>query len=307
VVQIIGLTLSRFTERTLPPGRAVELPGRGTTFAYEAPGPPDAPTLVLIHGLAASGALNWFPAFGALSERYRVIAVDLRGHGRGIPPTERFRLSDCADDVAALADALGVERFVPVGYSLGGPVAQLLWHRHRDRVAGLVMCATSRNFGGTLQERWFYGSLWGAIVALQLARRLPFRSAPRDDEEAVVEAALERVRLPTWAMREMRRCSPSTLLAAMNAMGRFSSHEWIGEVDVPTAVVVTTKDKFVAPARQLKLARAIPGATVHPAHTDHAACVLGARRFIPALLEACASVAERLPTGGATEAVPLCR
>ena len=78
----------------------------------------------------------------------------------------------------------------------------------------------------------------------------------------------------------------------MNALGRFSSHEWIGGVDVPTAVVVTTKDKFVAPPRQLKLAQAIPGATVHPAHTDHAACVLGARRFIPALLEAC-DVGER--------------
>ena len=39
----------------------------------------------------------------------------------------------------------------------------------------------------------------------------------------------------------------------------------------------------------------IPGATIHPAHTDHAACVLGARRFVPALVQACNSVADRLP------------
>ena len=294
MVQVLGYTLSRLAADSLPPGRAVELPGRGTTFVYEQAGPPDAPTLILIHGLAASGALNWFPAFGPLSERYRVVAVDLRGHGHGIPSKGLYRLADCADDVAALADALDIDRFIPVGYSLGGPVAQLVWHRHRERVEGMVLCATSRNFGGTTRERWFYGSLWGAIVGLQVARHVPpFRRRTRE-EPPFDPAALDGTRMPRWALAELRRCSPSTLLAAMNALGRFSSHEWIGQVDVPTAVVVTTKDKFVAAPRQLKLAQAIPGATVHPAHTDHAACVLGARRFIPALLEACASVADRV-------------
>ncbi len=294
MVQVLGYTLSRLSADTLPPGRVVELPGRGTTFVYEQPGPPDAPTLVLIHGLAASGALNWFPAFGPLSERYRVVAVDLRGHGHGIPAKGRYRLSDCADDVVALADAIGVERFVPVGYSLGGPIAQLIWHRHHDRVEGMVLCATSRNFGGTMRERWFYGSLWGAMAALQVARHVPPLRGRAREEPPFDPTELDGVRMPRWALAELRRCTPSTLLAAMNAMGRFSSHEWIDRVDVPTAVVVTTKDKFVAPSRQLKLAKAIPGATIHPAHTDHAACVLGARRFIPALLEACASVSGRI-------------
>ncbi|HEX6311241.1 MAG TPA: hypothetical protein VF152_06410, partial [Acidimicrobiia bacterium] len=58
---------------------------------------------------------------------------------------------------------------------------------------------------------------------------------------------------------------------------------------------VTAKDRMVSPARQLKLAQAIPGATIHPAHSDHAACVLGARRFVPALVEACDAVADRMP------------
>jgi 3-oxoadipate enol-lactonase len=294
MVQVLGYTLSRLAADTLPPGRAVELPGRGTTFVYEQPGPPNARTVMLIHGLAASGALNWFPAFGPLSERYHIVAVDLRGHGHGIPARGNYRLADCADDVIALADHLGVDRFIPVGYLLGGFVAQLIWHRHRERVEGMVLCATSRNFGGTTRERWFYGSLWGAMTGLQVMRHVPpFRRRTRE-EPPFDPADLDGTRMPRWALAELRRCSPSTLLAAMNALGRFSSHEWIGGVDVPTAVVVTTKDKFVAPPRQLKLAQAIPGATVHPAHTDHAACVLGARRFIPALLEACASVSDRL-------------
>jgi 3-oxoadipate enol-lactonase len=293
MVQVIGYTLGRVTAETLPPGRPVELAGRGTTFVYDQPGPPGAPTLVLLHGLGATGALNWFPSFGPLSERFRVVAVDLRGHGRGIPVTGAYQLADCADDVAALADALGVERVVPVGYSLGGPVAQLLWRRHPNRVEGMVLCATSRNFGGTIMERCFYQGLGGAAFMLRLATGLPWlRRAAAG--EPIEPRDLDGIRLPRWAFDELRRCSPTALVAAAHAVGRFTSHDWIGDVDVPTAVVVTAKDRLVSPARQLRLAQSIPGATIHPAHTDHAACVLGARRFVPALVDACDSVADRI-------------
>src|SRR5687768_15991987 len=114
-------------------GRRVELPGRGTTFIREVPGPPGAPVVVLLHGLLASGGLTWLDSFGPLGRRYRVVAVDLRGHARGLRSPRRFRLADCADDIAALLDVLGVESAVAVGYSMGGPVAQLLWHRHPTR------------------------------------------------------------------------------------------------------------------------------------------------------------------------------
>ena len=83
----------------------------------------------------------------------------------------------------------------------------------------------------------------------------------------------------------------------MNVMGRYDSSDWVREIDVPTAVVITTKDRLVSPVRQLKLARAIEGATVHPASAGHAACVIGRRWFVPALVEACESVAARLAAG----------
>src|SRR5207248_1933070 len=68
-----------------------------------------------------------------------------------------------------------------------------------------------------------------------------------------------------WAMRELRRGDPASLAAAAASLGRFSSHEWIGQVDVPTAVVLTTRDQAVPPHRQQKLADAIAGATVRAA------------------------------------------
>src|SRR5205823_9089164 len=100
-------------------------------------------------------------------------------------------------------------------------------------------------------------------------------------------------------MEELRQVSPGVALQAMSTLGRFSSHAWIGDVDVPTAVVVTTRDRFIAPSRQIKLANAIPGATIHPVHAGHAACVLAYRRFVPALVEACESVTAR--TRGVTD------
>ncbi|MEO7556265.1 MAG: alpha/beta fold hydrolase, partial [Acidimicrobiales bacterium] len=131
----------------LAPSQLVELPGRGTTLVRQLEGPhPSAPTVVLLHGLGVDADLNWFASYPALARRYNVVALDHRGHGRGVR-TRRFRLADCADDVAALCEVLGIERITPVGYSMGGPVAQLLWHRHRDLVQGMVLCATAARFG----------------------------------------------------------------------------------------------------------------------------------------------------------------
>jgi 3-oxoadipate enol-lactonase len=295
VFEVIGLSLGKVSADTVPAGTLVELDGRGTVLAYEVPGPPDAPTLLLLHGLGATGTLNWFPSFGPLSERFRVVAMDLRGHGHGLKAGARYRLADCADDAVALIDSLGIGRCIPVGYSLGGPVAQLMWYRHRERVEGLVLCATSRNFSGRPVEQWGFRGFAGVVAALRVADALPWsRRAEPVETPAPEPEALEGMRMPQWALGELRRCDPVAMIGAVSAIGRFSSHEWAGDIDVPTAVVVTLRDRFVSAVRQLKLAQAIPGATIHPVDSDHAACVLGARRFVPALVDACGSVADRL-------------
>ena len=81
--EVLGLSVKKLASVSRPPGRLIEVPGRGETFVYEMDGPPGAPVLFLIHGLVASTQLNWFPAFPVLADRHRVIAIDLRGHGRG--------------------------------------------------------------------------------------------------------------------------------------------------------------------------------------------------------------------------------
>ena len=78
----------------VPAGRALELPGRGTIFIRELSGPPGAPPILLSHGVAATGGINWLTSFGPLTKYFRVVALDHRGHGRGIHPETRFRFVD---------------------------------------------------------------------------------------------------------------------------------------------------------------------------------------------------------------------
>jgi pimeloyl-ACP methyl ester carboxylesterase len=273
----------------LPPGRFVDLPGRGRTFVREVGGPPGATTLLLLHGWTATSDLTWFPSYEALGRVFRVVALDHRGHGRGIRSRRPFRLTDCAEDAAALLELLATGPVTTVGYSMGGPVAQLLWRRHPELVSGMVLCATSRTFASKPRERVRFGGLAAVAIA---SRAVPRRLTA----EAIARAFdARRTAGPTqgWAADELRRNDWTAVLEAGGSLGRFDSRQWIGDVDVPVAVVATMRDSLVAPARQLALARSIPGARVFPVQGDHAVCVTHPRRFVPALLDACQDVAAR--------------
>ena len=243
---------------------------------------------MLIHGVTFTAELNWGHVFAPLSRHFRVVAIDLRGHGDGISAGSRFRLEDCADDIAALADVLGLRRFVAVGYSMGGMVAQLLYRRHPSLLSGLVLCATARNVLGSPVEKLAALALpatatairWNPFLQPMTAELLGLAlMGPVDDPVAARQARAQ-----------LRRTSLSTAISAIQAASEFTSHSWIGQVDVPAAVVVTARDRLVPVSRQLRLARAIPGASVHEVDADHAVCVTRPQLFIQALLEACWSV-----------------
>src|SRR3954452_14051032 len=74
----------------LHPLRPLELAGRGRTCVLDIPGPPGAPTVILLHALATTAAFSWYPTVGALSTHDRVVAFDQRWDGRGVQ-SEHFR------------------------------------------------------------------------------------------------------------------------------------------------------------------------------------------------------------------------
>jgi 3-oxoadipate enol-lactonase len=277
----------------VPLGRRVKLRGRGTTFVREVPGPPGAPTVLLLHGWMASGGLNWFQVFQPLSAHYNVVAPDLRGHGRGIRSRRRFRLADCADDVAALLEAIGERNpVIAVGYSMGGPVAQLLWKRHPDRVRGLVICASGPSFVPAARERIVFTTFMsvaaGITGAAGLVAHLPTQGVRRVYPAGNGQRA-ETMR--AWAWAEMRRHDWRQVLEAGHAIGTFDSRRWVRRIDVPTDVLVTEQDRALPARDQRRFAASIPGATVHTIEGGHTICMRP--EFGPPVVAACRRVDRR--------------
>ena len=277
----------------LPPATPVELAGLGEVDVREVPGPEGAPAVILIHGWTASADINFFTCYRALGEHVRVIAFDQRGHGSGLRTRRVVRLEDCADDVARVADALGIDTFIPVGYSMGGTIAQLTWRRHRDRVDGLVLAATAPHFAERRDERLSFLGLTGLAA---LARVTPTQARERISDQVYLRRKTET--WGPWAVAQAARHDWRMVLEAGRALGNFSSTDWLGEIDVPTSVVVTMRDPVVPLRRQVRLFDEIPGAEAFRVDGEPDAVVANADRFVPTLIRAIGSVTSRIVSTG---------
>lgn len=259
----------------LPPGRTVLVPGRGEFFVRDTGG--DGPPVLLLHGWMFPSDLNWLQSYRPLRDAgYRVLAMDLRGHGRGLRTGAPFRLVDCADDAAGVLAALGLQPALVVGYSMGGPVTQLLARRHPERVAGFVLCATALDWSNPRQK-----VAWRAMGAMRLVLGL----APRGVWTAGMRLAGAPSRESNWVASELSRGSARDLAEAGRELGRFDSSGWAGELLPPRAVVLTAQDRLVPPVKQQALAAAL-GVEPLTVDADHDACSTAPRMFVAALLQA---------------------
>jgi len=122
----------------------------GITLHAEDSGTGD-PTLIFLHYWGGT-ARTWQPIIAALPSGLRAIALDARGWGRSDRPDKSYGVATMADDVEAVIIALSLKRYVLVGHSMGGKVAQLLASRRPSGLAGLVLVAPSPAQGKSLPE-----------------------------------------------------------------------------------------------------------------------------------------------------------
>ena len=267
----------------MPPARTVIAPDRGELFLRDTGG--DGPAVMLLHGWVASADLNWCGAYDALATAgYRVLAIDHRGHGRGLRPLTPFRMTDCAGDAAAVLRLLGVAPATVVGYSMGGAIGQLMARDYPDVVSGLVLSGTAQHWQDPETRRAFRAlGLVGLLLTV----------APR----ATWRAGLRRVGLrdstqTAWLVSELTRHSVPAIVEAGRELGRFDSRPWLAPLPIPTAVVLTSRDDAVPPRKQHELATAL-GAQVFEAPINHLEITSNGKTYNPVLLEALAAVGGR--------------
>lgn len=272
----------------LPPARVLTVPERGEVFHRLAAGPAGAVPVLLLHGWTASADLNWFQAYDGLAARHLVVAPDHRGHGRGIRAERPFSLEDCADDAAGLLEALDLPPAVVVGYSMGGPIGLLLWQRHPARVAGLVLEATALEW----RESWYERLVWRTMALFELSLRAGTgQGLVERGLRVAIEDEPELAPWRPWLVGEFRRGDPRDIAEAGRALGRFDARPFAHGVDVPTAVVVTTRDRLVRPRKQRALAAATR-ARVFELAADHDAFFVQGRRLADLTVSAVESVLE---------------
>lgn len=122
----------------------------GVDIAYTVHG--DGPPVLLVHGWTCDGS-DWSWLAADLAVDHRVVIVDLRGHGRSTPTVDRFGAEVVADDMIAVLDAIGIDRAVVVGHSLGGTVGSVMAVEHPDRVSALVLVDPKYGLRDTQVER----------------------------------------------------------------------------------------------------------------------------------------------------------
>jgi pimeloyl-ACP methyl ester carboxylesterase len=190
---------------------------------------------------------------------------------------------------------LGVGPVVTVGYSMGGPISLLIAQRHPDLVQGLVLEATAQEWHANLADRLTWRGLvvmeivlrsrWAHVLGRRAVRRLA-------EHNPAIEPYIG------WLQAEGRRGDPSDIIEAGRALSHFDARPFAAAIDKPTAVVLTTEDRGVRPAKQRALAAAM-GARTFELAGDHFGFWANAKEFADATRQAVDDVVSRLPAGPA--------
>jgi 3-oxoadipate enol-lactonase len=222
---------------------------------YDLLGPGDAPVVCCAHSLASDSGI-WSEQVMALVTRgFRVLCLDMRGHGGSDPGNGDYTMGGLAQDVIAAIDFLGVERMHFVGVSIGGMIGQTLGIEHGSRLASLTLCDTSAGAmpGGA--------AMWEARFATIRAARSVEPLADDTMRRWFSDAFASR-RPDRWKqVREtIAATKPEGYVGAAAALIPFDVVSRLPSVTTPTLVICGADDPGSPPAGNRMIASLIPSA-----------------------------------------------
>jgi 3-oxoadipate enol-lactonase len=247
---------------------------------YEMAGEPQAPALVLSNSLGTDLSM-WEPQVAEFSRFFHLLRYDMRGHGGSSTPLGLYTIEECGMDVLRLLDALGIERVLFCGLSVGGMIGQWLGVHAPQRLVKLVLANTAARIGSA--------EMWNARIEAVRA----------DGMSAVAAAAVERWFTPEFRGRTSDRNSSvvertRSMVEAANPDGYTATCAAIRDMDlrdsvqgirVPTLVIGGDRDPVTTPAEGRWLANAIPRATYLELAAAHLSNLEAPAEFTAAVLQ----------------------
>jgi pimeloyl-ACP methyl ester carboxylesterase len=223
-------------------------------------GKPDAPAVLLIHGTAGSTAW-WDPVVPRLADAYRVIRVDLLGHGRSASPIDGYDIPTQARRVGAALDRLGAGRVAVIGHSTGGTVATALAEQRPEAVAALALIDT-----GPSPDAYISQGLLPRLLLAPLPGRLLWRLRTEATIRKAMRTAFTRpIDIPDAIIEDTlgmtHRAVAGTAHASLDYLGQQTLPDRLAPLGLPVLVVFGTDDhrwrSSSAPAYRI-----VPGARV---------------------------------------------
>ncbi len=231
------------------------IPLKGRRIYYDLTGPEDGAVVCFTHSLASDSGMWAEQLPPLLAAGYRVLRLDMRGHGGSDPVAGPYTMSALADDVSAAIDALAIDRVHFVGLSIGGMIGQGFALAHGAKLKSLMLCDT---LPGTLPDA---KAAWAPrIEAVTKAKSL----AP------IADATMERWFTGAYKPRHPRRwqqirdtvaeTAPAGFLGCAAAILNFDWVPRLSSINVPTLIVCGSDDPGTPPAQNRRIAELIPGA-----------------------------------------------
>jgi 3-oxoadipate enol-lactonase len=247
----------------------------GTRFSYQLDGPANAPVVVFSNSLGTNLAM-WDRQIPALSQKFRVLRYDMRGHGFSSVTPGPYTIYGLAQDVVGLLDALKIERAHFCGLSVGGVIGQWLGTNATNRFKSLVLSNTAARIG--TPETWdtrIKTVREGGMAAI----------ADGVISRWFTEGFIEKSPEPVEATKQMLlRTPPDGYVATCGALREIDQRETVARVSVPTLVIAGAKDAVTTPADARFLVERIHGAQYVELNAAHLSNIEDADAFTNALI-----------------------
>ena len=256
----------------------MQVKANGISVNYELSGRDGGAVVMMSHSLASSLRM-WDAQMSALAERFRVLRYDTRGHGGTDAPAGAYSLDQLGDDAVGLMDALKIERAHWIGLSMGGMIGQNLALRHPGRLRSLVLADTSSRIPAEAQPVWeerIETARKGGMAPLCEPTMQRWFTAPFLARNPPELEETRRIFLAT---------PPDGYTGCAQAIRRLDYLGRLGEIRLPTLVVVGAEDQATPVAASEAIQVGIPGATLEVIpQASHLANVEQPKRFTDAVL-----------------------